>query len=296
MLFSQRIGKKPKEKPIQIDSIDEELQNGLWSLIYTHIYESVNKCQQPISIHKSFMTNLWLHFFKKPIDELEKYKTEQHLLDLEAHAYFDYDYFHDLVRDWFFNAQWYEIYGFLEFIASHHPLQDSKIFIKTCNKILEKEYSAYRIVDNQVVEITSEVEIKEIEEALQTPLVAVRSHLQTSLSHLSSREKPDYRNSVKESISAVEALARVVCKKPKATLGQLIKILESHVGIHPALKNAFDKLYGYASDEGGVRHSLLEQDAITKSEATFMLTACSAFVNYVVSKAAEKGIKIKPTK
>jgi hypothetical protein len=158
---------------------------------------------------------------------------------------------------------------------------------------MEQENSGYRIVNNEVVEITSAVEIKEIEEALRSPLDSVRSHLDTAIAHLSSRDNPDYRNSVKESISAVEALARAVSQEPKATLGQLIKTLESHAGIHPALKSAFSSLYGYTSDEGGIRHSLLQEAKITKTEAAFMLVACSAFVNYVVSKAAEKGIKIK---
>jgi hypothetical protein len=44
MFFSQRIGKKPKEKPIQIDSIDEELKNSLWSVIY---FSDKNRVTRP---------------------------------------------------------------------------------------------------------------------------------------------------------------------------------------------------------------------------------------------------------
>jgi hypothetical protein len=33
MRFSQRIGKKKATKEIQLESIDTELQNGLWNII-----------------------------------------------------------------------------------------------------------------------------------------------------------------------------------------------------------------------------------------------------------------------
>ena len=71
------------------------------------------------------------------------------------------------------------------------------------------------------------------------------------------RECPDYRNSIKESISAVESLVATVVGE-KGTLGQLIKKLEDEISLHPALRTAFGSLYGYTSDEGGIRHAILE--------------------------------------
>ncbi len=40
------------------------------------------------------------------------------------------------------------------------------------------------------------------------------------------------------------------------------------------------KLYGYSSDEDGIRHAILEEKEIGFDEAKFMLVACSGFVNY----------------
>ena len=56
--------------------------------------------------------------------------------------------------------------------------------------------------------------------------------------------------------------------------------------IHGAMKAAFSSLYGYASDEEGVRHALvLGSDAqVDETDAMFMLGACAAFVSYLVSK------------
>jgi hypothetical protein len=41
-------------------------------------------------------------------------------------------------------------------------------------------------------------------------------------------------------------------------------------------------LYGYTSDEGGVRRAILESKTVGFTEAKFMLVTCPAFVNFVL--------------
>ena len=64
---------------------------------------------------------------------------------------------------------------------------------------------------------------------------------------------------------------------------------DSGVKIHPALKGAFSKLYGYTSDASGVRHAgeLGGKDS-TFEEAKFMLVSCCAFVNYLTGLLAKQ--------
>ena len=65
-----------------------------------------------------------------------------------------------------------------------------------------------------------------------------------------------------------------------ATLGDCLKKLKD--SIHPAMKDAFLKLYGYTSDANGIRHAngLGEGDS-TFAEAKYMLVSCSSFINYL---------------
>jgi hypothetical protein len=63
---------------------------------------------------------------------------------------------------------------------------------------------------------------------------------------------------VKEAVGAVEALARIATSKPKATLGEAIKTLRSDGKIEPPLLKGIEELWGWASEEPGVRHSVLE--------------------------------------
>jgi len=130
---------------------------------------------------------------------------------------------------------------------------------------------------------------------LDTPFKNVNAHFENALRLLSDRESPDFRNSIKESISAVEAICRAVSEDEKATLGQALDVIEKKgkIELHRALKRAFDSLYGYTSSSEGIRHSLLEEATSSFENAKFMLVSCSAFVNYLTAKASKAGLKIE---
>ncbi len=134
--------------------------------------------------------------------------------------------------------------------------------------------------------ITSEEEITAVEQAMSHggQFKPVVSHLETALARLADRLSPDYRNSIKESISAVEAACKIVADDPKASLGQALK----KIGIHPALEKGFSAIYGYTSDADGIRHALFEESTVDADDAKFFLVSCSAFVNYLIAKSTDR--------
>ena len=81
-------------------------------------------------------------------------------------------------------------------------------FVDSCNFALEREVSAYRFVDGVIARITEQQEVEEIEDALARSRGPVQIHLRRALELLASRDQPDYRNSIKESISSVESLPK----------------------------------------------------------------------------------------
>ena len=160
--------------------------------------------------------------------------------------------------------------------------------IRLFNSLFESEYVGYRFIGNVITPITGEEETGTIEEALEESGKRVKEHIEKSINYISDREKPDYANSIKESISAVEAECdRIVGKG--ATLSDALSFLEkAGVNIHKALKEAFNKLYAYTSDAKGVRHAgNLGGENATFAEARFMLIACCAFINYLKTCQAE---------
>lgn len=287
-LFSQRKGIRPASKALQRESMDDDLRNRLWSGLNIALWDrwsprDYTGFQFDDSKKVEFVVKLiWLNYFKLPIDMMPEFNR-----NLPCSAYL-------IIRSHFFKGQWWESYDFIEFLVKAIPENWREQLKEILNSYMQAENSAYRIVDDEVVEITDEHEIEAIESALDKGINASRSHLSRALDLLADRKQPDYRNSIKESISAVEAACQVLAGMPKATLGDCIKVIKSKGTVHPAFEQALLKLYGYTSDEGGIRHALTE-DSVTPqySEAKFMLVASSAFVSFIWTKASELGIDIK---
>ena len=278
-LFSHRSGLKKMRTEMQLDSMDLSLRNRLWNTLdcfYWH--HRIRSGSEIKEYSKVLFTRMWHSYFKKPVDELRFYWAN----DLSK------------VKGYFFDCDWCEVYDFIEFVAKKFPLEETNDSFKIAtNDVLKEELSAYRFIGNQITQITSEEEIGEIEEALATSITPVRTHIENSLKLLSDKQTPDYRNSIKESISAVESICRLITKKENATLGQALKEVEVKIGLHGALKKGFSNLYGYTSSAEGIRHALLDESELSFEDAKFMLVSCSAFINYLIVKAEKAKIIIK---
>lgn len=158
------------------------------------------------------------------------------------------------------------------------------------NNFFEREYIGYRFIDGSIVQITDKVEIESIEKSLAVPFEGCRSHIRKAVGFLADREKKDYKNSIKESISAVESICQIIVENEKAVLSDALKRLEANgTKIHPALREGFKKIYSYTSDQGGIRHAEgMFESNVTFEEAEFMLVSCSAFVNYLIAEYGKR--------
>lgn len=185
----------------------------------------------------------------------------------------------------FFN--WFEIYDFIDIHISFLTDNERDTRIKQYNELLEQEKAGYRIVAGEVAPITNKSEIESIEQATNTPYAAVNQHIKKALAFYADIKTPDYENSVKESISAVESMCCIITgmSGANATLGKALKKLkENGVHIHSAMESAFSSLYGYTSDENGIRHGGIDFTNVPSEDAKYMLISCSAFVNYLIEK------------
>lgn len=183
--------------------------------------------------------------------------------------------------------KWYRIFDFIErYLRICNNEKAQRIQIEF-NRILEDEVSPYRIIDLKVVPITNQAELATIQEAKRTKYKAVNVHISKALELYANRQKPDYENSIKESISAVESMCCIITglSGKDATLGKTIKKLKDNgINSHPSLEKAFSSMYGYTSDEDGIRHGSIDFMNAPAEDAKYMLITCSAFVNYLIEK------------
>ena len=155
------------------------------------------------------------------------------------------------------------------------------------NQTFKREYIGYRFIKKLISPISDENEIQSLSEAINNKFDIVHDHILKANFFLSDRIQPDYENSIKESICAVEALCVIItgARGNDATLGKMLKKLEDNgVVIHNAMKSAFGSLYGFTNDANGIRHAGdIGGPSSTFEEAKYMLVSCSAFVNYLTA-------------
>ena len=159
------------------------------------------------------------------------------------------------------------------------------------NRAFEKYLVGFRFVEGRLAPIDSEVDREAVQEAMEAArdFSGAQRHLRLALERFADRESPDYANSVKESISAVESVVKKVTGE--STLGAGLKVLErSGIAVHPALASAWAKIYGWTSDADGIRHASVEAVETDQAMARYMLVCSSAFVSYLIDVGRRGGL------
>jgi hypothetical protein len=277
MIFSDRLG-VTSTPPVIINAITPEIRTGIWNSFYTVVLDQFTQNYvKPVYDSEDLerlIKSIWGLHLKERIDEICNFNT-----------YVVKDKLHNHIM----TTDWYNVYNFVEFVLdflSKNFPPFCQLFTSSCNKYLERNCSGYRILENFVVPISNDTELKEIDEAINNELYSNAGiHLKTAIGKLSDKVSPDFRNSIKESITAVENICRELTGE--STLGKSITVMEkAGVGLNSQFKTALEKLYGYSNDKKtGIRHALME-DSETPGfdEAKFMLVICSSLVNYLISK------------
>lgn len=280
LTFGKRFGYEPIEFNIQLDYLSETLKTDLYNTFLIYIYNKVEQADR-YNIH-SFRGQheiIWIHYFRQQLDKFPDY-------DNKFKAFVYYHIFED---------KWYKTYEFFEFIVKvlDKRLYDIASLINYINLMLERNNSGYRLVENHFVPISNKNEIEELKTAKansqETGIFGLGQHLETAIELLSKKPKPDFRNSIKESISMVEAVCRTI-EPSENTLGKALKKIENKSKLNPFLKSSFEKLYAYSNDKGGIRHALMDESQIELEDARFFLISCSAFSNYLIDKGRREGL------
>jgi hypothetical protein len=284
--FSERVGAIAETKVIQVDSLSIELRNSIWNLFYGLYDEPERNYWLRVAKHVA------TYFRKVPVDEL---------------PYRDYEA-RDWLKEYFYSLPWYGAYDLTEFIAHNHRSMTSRYsgynelthrvseekLVEHVNYILERELSGYRFIQGTLTPIAAKEEVEVIDTAIASAkranLAGPHMHIRAALELFGKKPMPDYRNAIKEAISAVESVAKQIVGADSATLDAALRELSKKTEIHAALSSGFSKLYGYTSDESGIRHAILEEPNVGFAEAKYMIVSCSAFVNFLIQKADLAGL------
>lgn len=280
-LFSERYNYTKISDVIIREQITPEIQNAICSC-YDRLQEFFNNSRT---------------YNEDPYFDMEKYLWTYFLNQREGN-FQDGRICHIVATDFLENEcnSWFRKLDLVEFTIKY--LYDlgqknysfssvSSSFINQLNYEFERLNFAYRVVNTEIIEITSKEELVAVESSMHDSPNNIRIHLNNALERYAQRPIGDYRNSIKESISAVEAYCREITGE--SSLGKALNKLKNKGLVIPSvLKDAFEKLYAYTNQpETGIRHALMDEDGSytpASEEALFMLVSCSSFINYLNKK------------
>jgi hypothetical protein len=273
LTFAQREGAEPLPSQLQPKVISSEMRALLWRIID----ESMEKSVRHPTVYgdgESHFRDPWLSVLK------QKHHFRDHQLTDFVN---NYEERRNEVRAIFQEGDYVAVLGFMEWLLQLDRCPISRVLV---GDILELTRSAYQLVGERLImPRSSDEERTTIERAFKDVGAAefggAREHLRLATEALTAGNSAD---SVRESIHAVESVARIIAGT--GSLGDALRKLEAKAAIHPALKNGFSSIYGFTSDEKGIRHPLLDKPvaAVDDADALFMLGACAAFVSYLIAR------------
>jgi hypothetical protein len=183
-----------------------------------------------------------------------------------------------------------EFFGFLQAILKHGDCPAN--VSRDIGQAFLHGRAAYFILNGgTIVPKSSSEEVITLQKALSdlhdAELGGARTHMRNAAEQLTTGR---YADSVRESIHSVESIARLL--EPQAELSKALATLEDKAQLHGALKKAFLGLYGYTSDEQGIRHALIDGPSpnVDEADALFMIGACAAFISYLIAKGRAAGL------
>ena len=274
--FSQRYGYEPLPGPMRLEELSSDLRREIWTDVRELLLE---KREYAYAYYfeaeaRRFIERVLGRYTKQPGDTIST----------------DYDQVLSNFKNSILSSEFNQVLDLIEIMVNDRDITED--FVKRMNNSFEQCAVAYWLDTSQRPYCFVPRASREQGEATQQAIEMIResnldgaaAHLRQAAEHINAQQ---YGDSITDSIHAVESVARVIDPKANKTLGPALDSIEQ-AGLlkHAALKAAFKKLYGYTSNEQGIRHALLDQDsaAVGLDEAMFMFGACASFAAYLAKK------------
>ena len=118
----------------------------------------------------------------------------------------------------------------------------------------------------------------------QAEFLGADQHFEKALKSFNALPDPDVENCIKDAVSAIESVGRVIIKDDNALLSDIVKIAVKKEVIPKPLDRTFQSVYAYRGNEPGVAHGAVDISKVTVDEAELILAMSAAMIIYLVKK------------
>ena len=275
--FSQARRRETLPRALELEELPAATRVKIWNLFYAHLGKST---KSGWVVERRRLTGEWADLLLKvhvchddrPIDEWDnRFRRVCRPL-----------------RQRLETQPFNEVLALIQFVLRQGECPAA--FRSSMQRIFARDSLAYRILDlgdATIVPAATETEGEAVATAIRelgrAGLAGSETHLRQSADCI---DRGDWAGSLRESIHAVESVARWIAPEKTRSLTRAIDLVDRDTPLHPRLKQACKMLYRYTSDEQGIRHALLDRSRarVGMEEALFMLGACASFASYLWRK------------
>jgi hypothetical protein len=250
---------KPSDTKVAttIDPMSQNLRSQLWKVLEAYLF--INSQAWPLDKKQQLINRIVNEFFENVI-ELSTATGEP-----------DPNSFREWFEDWIYTAETDKVFDCIEFMIQAMDIPGmgkQATFINECNKALENDNSAFRIINKKVVRVIMGADLEEIEQAFKgsTPMEPVNRHFSKALELLAERKSPNYRYSILEAIAAVDSL---MLQFPSQRVNGEVLL--------PITANPNSLV--------SIKYALIEGDMpVSFQKARYWLLSCAAIINHLRAK------------
>jgi tetratricopeptide (TPR) repeat protein len=259
-LFSKRYALRPTPEGLMQEDVPERAKVGLFHIV-SQFFED-----KYLDLYKVLCVALRI-----PLDRNR------------ANIYFASEAIEKLVMD----CQWWQFYDICEVLWQSLEYKRANLS-EEINSLFREEHLGFELRDGKVEKIGSGFVDARIEEARyllkESEFKGADKHFEKALKALNTRPNPDVENCVKDAVSAIESVGRIIVNDEKALLSDIIREMAKNKTIPKPLDEAIQKIYAYRGDQPGVAHGLVGTSKVTIDEAEFVLAMSAAVIIYLVKK------------
>lgn len=173
-------------------------------------------------------------------------------------------------------------------------LNDAQTYIeKEIQQLFIDEFFAYEFTQGSVIRKGRKHTVETADKAQyvmsDSRLRKARTYYSKAQNFFRDREQPDYANTVKDAVCAIESAGKELFPQADvSTLGELINWLKNknnNFAIPPALINTFSSIYALRNSAEGVAHGSTNGGDITKEIAEYILSVSASTIIYLVDLA-----------
>ena len=260
-LFSKRYGLRPTPEGLMFEGVPGRARIGLYHMVEQFF-------SRYLRLYKRICVGLRIPRDRAVIEDFRASRSIEQLI---------------------MSCAWWVFYDICEIILNALDIDHEREELSTeINTMFAEERLGFELRDGLIEKVGSgfvDAQVQEARYLLREPeFKGGDEHFEKAIKAINVRPNPDVENCIKDAVSAIESVGRIIASDNRALLSKIVRDMVRNGDIPKLIGETIQKVYAYRGDEPGVAHGLVGDSNVTEDEAECVLAMSAAIIIYLVNK------------